>query len=315
MIPKIHRVLRDCVNAETAFVQPDYPYGARLRCKRRNWLEFKPGKTGGFRYVHQTSDPKSSFGAGTRWNKPKHGTYTWLAVLVVTDEYTSNGEPSAVTTFGLGLNDSEDALDAFEAAFDRDLDENQKKQAALLRLLIPRYGTRKSGKLFRVSNAETGALLPPQLVTAGHKVFAASLTTSTGDLSLLRRDGTNQDTVEIAADVLTGLKKYNPPLQYIDEHRRFGLMDSYYLGKRLLVEYVPDAAVEGAAKLSRKGLIEAAKNTVPEVPPSRRRTDEAWPLKSVNAHITPDTASEFCPEPDDLHIDPDQAASPFSDQE
>jgi hypothetical protein len=178
------------------------------------------------------------------------------------------------------------------AAFGDDMDDNQKKQADFLRLLIPRYGTKKTGKLFRVRDTLTGEMLTADLATAGHPIFAATVTTNTGDVSLLRRDGSDQHTVEIEADVLESLRKYNPPVQYIDEHRRFGLVDSYRLGKRLLVEYVPNAAAK-----------------VPEVPPSRRKTDEAWPLPSLNAHVTPDSASEFCPE-----VDPDQAASPFSDE-
>lgn len=300
MIPKIARVLRGCVNAETAFVQPDYPYGARLRCKRRNWLEFKAKQ--GFRYVSQTSDPKVPAGV-ERWNKPKAGTYTFLSVLVLTDEHTTPSperEPTSVSSFGIGPNDSEDALHAFMAAFGDDMDDNQKKQADFLRLLIPRYGTKKTGKLFRVRDAVTGEMLTPDLATASHPIFAAAITTNTGDVSLLRRDGMNVNTVEISADVLESLRKYNPPVQYIDEHRKFGLVDSYRLGKRLLIEYVPEVAKTAKPP--------EATSKPPEVPPSRRRTDEAWPL-NVNAHVTPDSASEFCPE-----IDPDQAASPFSDE-
>jgi hypothetical protein len=203
IVPKIRQVLTRCVSAETAFVQDDYP------AKRRHWLEFKPGKSGGFRYVMQTEDSKTK-----RWNKPKPGTYTWLAILTSTDD--------AVSVFGLGLNDSEDALEAFMAAFDDQLNSDQRRQADLLKKLIPHYGTKKTDRLFRVLDAETGLELFSN-ITAGHPVFAATITTSDLPVGL---------SVEVA-----DLKKYNPPIQYIDEHRRFGLLDSYRLGKRLFVEY------------------------------------------------------------------------------
>ncbi len=48
----------------------DYPYGFRLRCKIRYWLEHKTGK--GFRMVSQTSNPKRP---GLIWNAPKKSTY------------------------------------------------------------------------------------------------------------------------------------------------------------------------------------------------------------------------------------------------
>jgi hypothetical protein len=57
------------VSPETAYVVDDYPYGFRLRCKIRYWLEFAPKK--GFRLVSQTSNPKR----GNVWNKPKASTY------------------------------------------------------------------------------------------------------------------------------------------------------------------------------------------------------------------------------------------------
>lgn len=55
---------------ETAFVVADYPYGFRLRCKIRYWLEYKPGK--GHRLWSQTTNPKR---AGEVWNKAKASTF------------------------------------------------------------------------------------------------------------------------------------------------------------------------------------------------------------------------------------------------
>lgn len=66
-------------SAESAYQIADYPYGFRLRCQMRVWLERKPGH--GFRMVTQTTNPK----AGDRWNKPKAGTYCDLAACLYLD--------------------------------------------------------------------------------------------------------------------------------------------------------------------------------------------------------------------------------------
>ncbi len=62
--------LYDHTSPETAYVINDYPYGFRLRCKIRYWMEYKPKK--GFRLVSQTSNPKCH---GLVWNNPKAATY------------------------------------------------------------------------------------------------------------------------------------------------------------------------------------------------------------------------------------------------
>jgi hypothetical protein len=56
----------------SAYLVDDYPYGARLRCRIRYWLESNPSK--GFRFVSQTEDPRT-----LRWNKPKASTFTRIA--------------------------------------------------------------------------------------------------------------------------------------------------------------------------------------------------------------------------------------------
>ena len=94
------------VSPETAHLVDDYPYGYRLRCQIRYWIEFKKGH--GCRLVSQTSNPKRP---GLSWNKPKAGTYAPVLVLVV-DEATGH-----VATAGLGLHATAEAIDAYEAAF------------------------------------------------------------------------------------------------------------------------------------------------------------------------------------------------------
>jgi hypothetical protein len=68
------------VSPETAYVVNDYPYGFKLRCKIRYWIEFKAGK--GFRFVSQTTNPKLDF---ERWNKPKASTYVELGMCLYLD--------------------------------------------------------------------------------------------------------------------------------------------------------------------------------------------------------------------------------------
>ena len=74
-------ILKDHVSPETAYVVPDYPFGFRLRCKIRYWLEYKPKL--GFRLVSQTTNPKR---AGEVWNKPKASTYSKFGGCMYLDE-------------------------------------------------------------------------------------------------------------------------------------------------------------------------------------------------------------------------------------
>ena len=83
------QLLTGHTSPETAYVVDDYPYGFRLRCKIRYWLEFAPKR--GFRLVSQTTNPKrqtvivppnaeialglASVKVVDFWNKPKASTY------------------------------------------------------------------------------------------------------------------------------------------------------------------------------------------------------------------------------------------------
>lgn len=64
------QILKGHISQDTAYVVADYPYGFRLRCKIRYWLEYD--KRHGFRLVSQTTNPKRP---GEVWNKPKASTY------------------------------------------------------------------------------------------------------------------------------------------------------------------------------------------------------------------------------------------------
>lgn len=102
-------ILSGHVSPETAYVVSDYPYGFRLRCKIRYWLEFSAKR--GFRFCSQTSNPKN----GNAWNKPKASTYcrfgacmylnddghvTWAGLT----EYSNGAEAKAFAdTYGEGV--------------------------------------------------------------------------------------------------------------------------------------------------------------------------------------------------------------------
>lgn len=69
------------ISPETAYLVEDYPYGFRLRCQIRYWLEYKPKK--GFRFVSQTTNPKKP---GIVWNKPKASTYSLFGGAMFLDD-------------------------------------------------------------------------------------------------------------------------------------------------------------------------------------------------------------------------------------
>lgn len=71
------KILTGHNSPETAFVVDDYPYGFRLRCKIRYWIEFN--KSHGCRMVSQTTNPKR----GHAWNKPKASTYSRFGLVMV----------------------------------------------------------------------------------------------------------------------------------------------------------------------------------------------------------------------------------------
>lgn len=75
LLPNTH------ISPETAYVVDDYPYGFRLRCKIRYWLDCHPKR--GARLVSQTTNPKKP---GEVWNKPKTSTYCRFGGAMYLDE-------------------------------------------------------------------------------------------------------------------------------------------------------------------------------------------------------------------------------------
>lgn len=74
------QILKGHYSPETAYVVNDYPYGFKLRCKIRYWLEVN-GK--GTRFWSQTTNPKR---AGEVWNAPKASTYSLVGAMFLNDE-------------------------------------------------------------------------------------------------------------------------------------------------------------------------------------------------------------------------------------
>ena len=79
------RVLTGHTSAETAYEVDDYPYGFRLRCKIRHWVETaaKGAKKGRQRFVSQTTNPKVD---GEPWNNPKGGTYNLMTFIYLDEQ-------------------------------------------------------------------------------------------------------------------------------------------------------------------------------------------------------------------------------------
>ena len=104
------KLLSGHISPETAYLVEDYPYGFRLRCKIRYWIEYKAKK--GFRFVSQTTNPKRP---GEVWNKPKASTYSLFGGAMFLDEnehvqwsglseYSSGAEAKAwAEKFGAGV--------------------------------------------------------------------------------------------------------------------------------------------------------------------------------------------------------------------
>jgi hypothetical protein len=98
------KILAGHTSPETAYVVDDYPYGFRLRCKIRYWLETNKRGT---RFCSQTTNPKAKqiqpanvdgnspinesttghyFKVQDVWNKPKASTYAEFSGAMYLDE-------------------------------------------------------------------------------------------------------------------------------------------------------------------------------------------------------------------------------------
>lgn len=108
---------------ETAYIVNDYPYGFRLRCKIRYWLEYSPKK--GYRFCSQTTNPKLSTEV---WNKPKKSTYVDLSAVMYLDPETDYVEWDAITKYS--------GLDKLKNYYSLHSEVIPKKEKALIEKLV-----------------------------------------------------------------------------------------------------------------------------------------------------------------------------------
>lgn len=138
--PIPNAIIKGAVSPETAAVVTDYPWGFRLRCEMRYWLERNKKGT---RMVSQTVDPRNG-----RVNKPKASTYTdGLTVLVTTEEghierrditiHACHEWASDVSRYNL------EKLDDFVRQYSEGFTEEQHIQARAMRIVMEAFNIRK----------------------------------------------------------------------------------------------------------------------------------------------------------------------------
>ena len=125
-IPQTH------TSPETAYVVDDYPYGFRLRCKIRYWIESHPKH--GFRFVSQTTNPKLSREV---WNKPKASIYCAVVLVMGLDEL---GHMQSAGVSGYHLED----LKAFNAKWAPYYNDVQREKALRFEWTFDRYNALKA---------------------------------------------------------------------------------------------------------------------------------------------------------------------------
>jgi hypothetical protein len=133
-------VLKGHTSQNTAYLVRDYPYGFRLRCKIRYWLEYSKGH--GFRLCSQTTNPKVT---AEVWNKPKASTYSMLAVMGL-------DEQQHVTWTGVSMY-AFDELEAFEQAYGAEFEETQVTVCKAARAAYQRYQEIKAKRQTEAINA------------------------------------------------------------------------------------------------------------------------------------------------------------------
>lgn len=93
-IPAHHR------DKESAYIIPDYPYGATLRCELRIWMDFDEKR--GYRFCRQTYHPVTP-----RENKAKKDTYMPLAGFMYV------GQDDRIYVLGLSEYSSKEDIQEF----------------------------------------------------------------------------------------------------------------------------------------------------------------------------------------------------------
>ena len=142
---------------DSALICSDYPYGFRLRCQIRYWVETKKGF--GQRFVSQTLNPKTG-----KWNKPKAGTYNVIAILIE-DEIGHVG----IDVLHSGGWDKEDVIKAFEQRHAEALGEYEKAAIKYIR------ATNEMGKYVKYTVRAVTDNRPRQSEAEGEAILDAAL--------------------------------------------------------------------------------------------------------------------------------------------
>lgn len=132
----IVKVLTGHTSPETAYRVEGYPYGFRLKCSIRYWLEHNPKK--GFRFCSQTTNPKKAVEV---WNAPKKSTYSMLGVMGINEE-------GHVTWTGCSIYDF-DKLEEFGKLYASSFDEDQRKVFDLATKAYQAYQAKKRAEAGR----------------------------------------------------------------------------------------------------------------------------------------------------------------------
>lgn len=167
----VKEMLIGCNSEATSHCTLDYPYGFKLRCQRREWLEYKPNH--GYRFVTQTSNPKKPSkwvvcdtcnGSGyimlavlghpgrqtvcvccngngqveeLVWNAPKASTYVTLAAMYI-------DEQGHVQWAGLHMYSTVAEIDAFVSTYREGLSEDAGKIAGFMRAVAEEIESRRA---------------------------------------------------------------------------------------------------------------------------------------------------------------------------
>lgn len=120
-LPQV-QVLQGHTSPETAFVVNDYPYGRKLRCQIRYWVETatKGSKAGQQRFMRQTTDPRRD---NEVWNAPKGSTYVGQAIMYK-DPATGYVEWTGVSA-EFGISPEQDARYQFTGILDQMTEEQR----------------------------------------------------------------------------------------------------------------------------------------------------------------------------------------------
>ena len=110
---------------DTAYFVEDYPYGFKLRCHMKYWIESKASQ--GQRFVSCTTDPRQD---NTKWNKPKANTYSSVIIMYINhdnNDYICHAHLSDYST--------NEEIDQFVAEYGEYFDEFQKAQVKKIKIL------------------------------------------------------------------------------------------------------------------------------------------------------------------------------------